>query len=233
MNKYRDLLFDADETLFDFAACEERAFYESAKTLNIPVNPQIREIYAATNDALWKAHERGEISREDILRRRFTELLEKIGRDPAPGVTWNQCYENALSRTSILFDDTLSVCTALAEGYRLSIITNGLAHVQRGRMGISGIAHLFGERIFISGEIGYTKPDVRFFERVADALENFDPTRALVIGDSLTGDIEGAARAGIDAVLIDRRNLHPGGDPRTIARIGNLRELEILLNFRE
>ncbi len=225
MNKYRDLLFDADETLFDFAACEESAFYESAKELNIPVDPQIHRLYSAVNDSLWKAHERGEITREDIMRRRFTELLEKIGSDTALGVTWNKGYESALSRKAYLFDDTVSVCTELSGEYRLSIITNGLAHVQRGRMSISGIADLFGDRIFISGEIGYAKPDVRFFERVADALEGFDPKRALVIGDSLTGDIEGAARAGIDSILIDRRNLHPNGDSRTLMRIRNLREL--------
>lgn len=230
MGKYADLLFDADETLFDFAACEERAFFSSAKSMNIAVDGAAYRMYSEINDALWKAHERQEITREDILRLRYTRLLEAMGLDRAPGVEWNRRYEIALSQTAILFPDTKAVCTRLAQKFRLSVITNGLSHVQRGRMALSGIADLFGDRLFISGEIGYPKPDLRFFEGVSSRLPDMDRTRALVIGDSPTGDLEGARRAGIDAILIDRRELHPGGDVRAIARICNLEELELWLD---
>lgn len=218
---YHDLLFDADETLFDFAACEEQAFFRSAEKMGVLVDRDIYRLYSSINDRLWKAHERGEIGREDILRRRYAELLNALGRDPRDGSRWNGVYEQELAQSAILFDDTVAVCTALSKKYRLSIVTNGLVHVQKSRMERSGIGGLFAG-VFISGEIGYAKPDIRFFEAVERLLPDFDRKKALLIGDSLTGDMEGARRAGIDCILMDRRGLHPKGCPFALGRVSDL-----------
>lgn len=225
---YHDLLFDADETLFDFAACEERAFYRSAEQMKVPVDGEIYRLYSSINGDLWKAHERGEVSRDDIQKRRYTELLTALGRDPRDGDLWNAAYERELARSAILFDDTEEVCKALAGKYRMFIVTNGLVHVQKGRMALSGIGGLFAD-VFISGEIGYSKPDIRFFEAVERLIPDFDSEKTLLIGDSLTGDMEGARRAGIDCILVDRRNLHPEGCPFALGRVCDLRTLSGLL----
>lgn len=224
----RDILFDADETLFDFAACEYKAFFAAAKHMNISVNDDTYKLYSKINGSLWKAHERGEITREDIQHSRFTKLAAAIGQSDAIGESWNERYEYALANTAVLFDDTVEVVTRLSKKYRLSIVTNGLVHVQRTRMSLSGIEHLF-ERVFISGELGYSKPDKRFFDAVADALPDFNRDNAIVVGDSLTSDIEGARRASIDSILVDRRSLHPNGCEGILARVENLFELENLL----
>lgn len=222
--KYRDLLLDADETLFDFSACEKKAFFESAESLQFPADEELYAKYTLINDRLWKAHERGEIEREEILKHRYADLLESVGRDPKDGIRWNLAYEEALSHQAILFDDTASACEKLAKSYRLSIITNGLAHVQHGRISKSGIADYFSE-IFISEEIGYSKPSIHFFEAVEKALPDFEKNYALVIGDSLTGDIEGANRFGMDCVLMDRKNQQEDQSDRYLYRVTSMESL--------
>jgi FMN phosphatase YigB (HAD superfamily) len=54
-------------------------------------------------------------------------------------------------------------------------------------------------------DIGYDKPDVRFFEE-ALRRANLLPNEVLMIGDSMTTDILGAQNAGIEALFFDRRN---------------------------
>ena len=60
------------------------------------------------------------------------------------------------------------------------------------------------ERHFISEEIGFSKPDVRFFQHVMAALDHPDPSRVLIVGDSLTSDIQGGMNAGIVTCWLDR-----------------------------
>lgn len=57
--KYRFLLFDADNTLLDFTACEAKAFAEALKLCGIPQKPGMTEVYSAYNDRCWKELERG------------------------------------------------------------------------------------------------------------------------------------------------------------------------------
>jgi 2-haloacid dehalogenase len=51
---------------------------------------------------------------------------------------------------------------------------------------------------FISEEMGCAKPEKRFFDLVAAAIPDFDPASAIVIGDSLSSDIQGGINAGLD-----------------------------------
>ena len=57
----------------------------------------------------------------------------------------------------------------------------------------------FFDGIYVSDEIGYAKPDVRFFEFVLTA-NGVKRENCLVIGDSLTSDIKGANSSGIESI---------------------------------
>lgn len=228
MKEYRDLLFDADETLFDFQSSERLAFFASAERMGRRLTEAAYRCYKEINGALWQAYELGTIGREEIQSRRFSELLEALGDGASDGAAWNRAYEEELGRTAILFEDSESSVCRLAQHFRLSVITNGLVAVQKSRMARSSIGQYF-DRIFISGEIGYAKPDVRFFDAVSAAYPDFDRARAVVIGDSLTGDMEGARRFGVDCIFVDRRSSHPEGCPFALARIADLGSLESLL----
>ena len=61
----------------------------------------------------------------------------------------------------------------------------------------------FFDELYISEEVGFEKPDVRFFETIftKETIKNLD--EVLMIGDSLTSDIRGANRVGIDSIWLN------------------------------
>ena len=86
--------------------------------------------------------------------------------------------------------------------------------LQRRKLDAAGLAGHF-EHIFISGEVGYSKPDPRIFEHAAEAL-GVPVGECIHIGNSWESDIEGALSAGADAIWFEE-DARPGvqtRDPR-------------------
>jgi FMN phosphatase YigB (HAD superfamily) len=77
------------------------------------------------------------------------------------------------------------------------IVTNGQKDVQKGRLFPSPIFKYF-DRCFISEDIGYEKPSVKYFEKVISKIPEYDSAKAIIIGDSLTSDMQGGINIGID-----------------------------------
>lgn len=203
MKQYSILLLDADDTVFDFGAAEHRAFFETMKWAGISADAEMHRTYSAINDRHWKALERGEMTRQQVLRGRYAEFLAHFGIDGDPDAI-NQHYLTALSACDILFDDSMDALAQLAKGRRLYFVTNGNAMVQRGRFSKSPVMRYIDD-YFISGEIGYEKPDIRYFEAVFPQIPDFDPAKTLLVGDSPTSDLAGAIRAGLDSCYVNRR----------------------------
>ena len=108
-----------------------------------------------------------------------------------------EAYVEALSHQSILLPDALETVKKISEKLPVVILTNGISHVQHGRIDASPLApYLSG--LLISSEIGAPKPALDMFERALE-LMNVQAHEALMIGDSLTSDIQGAINAGIPA----------------------------------
>lgn len=196
MIKYSTVLFDADGTLFDFSRCEDEAFREALLRSGIsPSDEMVRE-YQKINDGLWKALERKEIAREVLVFRRFELFAERYGFTLDSEKTARD-YADCLSEKVYFIEGARETVASLYGKVRLYIVTNGIKRVQRRRYEKSGFSELF-DGIFISEEIGVNKPDPRFFERVAERVENFDKATTLVVGDSLSSDIKGGGVFGLD-----------------------------------
>ena len=116
----------------------------------------------------------------------------------------NYHYLTALSACDILFDDSMEALKELSKDYRIYFVTNGNAMVQRGRFGRSPVMEYIDD-YFISGEIGYEKPDTRYFDAVFAGIPDFDREKTLLAGDSPTSDLTGAIRAGLDSCYVNRR----------------------------
>lgn len=222
---YDILLFDADDTLFDFGKCEEIAFEKALSKVGVDLIPGMTGDYSAINLECWKRLERGELSREDLKRLRFAVFLEKYGIDRDPAVL-ARAYEEELSRTAVLFPGAEDLIRRLSEKARVYVITNGLTAVQRGRFSRSPITkYLSG--VFISEEIGYNKPDRRYFDAVIRGIPGFDRDRAIVIGDSLTSDVKGANNAGLRVLWYDPKGKGVlDEDVYFDARVGSYGEIE-------
>lgn len=208
MRRYDFVLFDADNTLFDFDRAEHTALALALEEFSIPCTLQTEALYLSINGELWARLGQGEVEQEWLVVERFAALCRALGAEADPAAL-NRRYLERLGEQAFLLPGALEVCTALAPRCTLAIITNGMAVAQRGRLARSPLAGLI-DRLFISQELGATKPSPAFFRPVFDALGITDPARVLVVGDNLSTDIGGGAAMGTDTAWYN-----PAGRPRT------------------
>ena len=222
--KYKYLLFDADDTLLDFKEDEKRAVSALFLEHGIEPTPLLIERYSAINLGLWKQFERGEISKNDIKSLRFTNLLkeQKIDGD---GIEYDKKYRRHLSEGGVKFPEADSVCKALKEkGYKLYIVTNGIEEIQTKRFAKAGLVDYF-EKIFISETMNTQKPAKEYFDKVFAEIGSYDKSEYLIIGDSLSSDITGGIKAGIDTCWCNFRESTNNTDCKPDFIIKNLAEL--------
>jgi 2-haloacid dehalogenase len=203
---YRWLLFDADGTLFDFDRAQEEALRECWAAAGLASADDLVSLFRSINGELWGLYERGETTQERLRVERFERLLaataaEGAADDLALG------FVDRLARQGTLYDGAAELLTRLAERHVLALVTNGIPEVQRSRIRHSGIEELFSA-IVISGEVGVAKPDARFFDAAFESLGHPPRRDVLLIGDSLSSDIEGGRGYGIATCW-----LNPGGAP--------------------
>lgn len=227
--KYKYLLFDADNTLFDFDFSEKQAFLSLNKLYRAAFGEDTYEVYHKINDSLWKMLERGEIEKPCLRLERFRKYLSSLGQtfDEDIITLLAKNFQLSLSHNSTLIDGVGETIRYLSQKYKIYIITNGISHVQTGRFNASVLKE-YVERLFISEEIGYDKPDNRFFERVLYEIGDSDKSSYLVIGDSLSSDIDGALGYDIDCIYYDPSDADCGGRHVTY-RIKDIRELMDIL----
>lgn len=189
------LLFDADGTLLDFHASEQIALQATFDQYGYKLTPTIKESYLQINENLWRELELGTRSLDEIRKERFVRLFEQyaIAADP---VRFDQIYMERLASRTELIPKAYEVCKALSQKFQLAIVTNGITKTPKGRLEKSGL-HPFFSHIFVSEEIGFSKPDVRFFETVFLQLKIADKESAMIIGDSLSADIKGGKLFGL------------------------------------
>ena len=78
MSKYKCLLWDLDDTLFDFKKCEHDGIVESFRKHGKSVTEDVISLYSKINDSYWKRLERQEITRQEVLVGRFRSLFETL-----------------------------------------------------------------------------------------------------------------------------------------------------------
>lgn len=202
---YRILLFDVDNTLLDFDANEEESFRSMMTEMGETWTQEIYTTYKGINSRIWKQIERKEITVEEGVNSRFTELMA-LYKKTVDGRLWERTYRKYLNEGIQEIPEVHQVLGRLKEkGYELYVITNGVEETQVSRMSRSGLDRYFRQS-FISGRIGAGKPSKEFFDYVKDHIPDFSLREALVIGDSLTSDIRGGADAGIDTCWFCRES---------------------------
>ena len=223
--KYTTLLFDSDDTLLDFAAAEKRALQLTFKSFAPDAGSEITDKYKEINRGLWASYEKGEITRDDIFSRRFTETFAHFGIK-LPDIDIAEFYQTKLSECHQLMDGTMEVLHALKGKFTMHVITNGKKSTQERRLHESGIEKYFG-KIFISEDLGTQKPNAKYFDIVFDAL-GISRDEALIIGDSYSSDIMGGFNAGVDTCWLNSKN-SPTPERKPTYEIKKLTELlEIL-----
>ncbi len=207
--RYTTVLLDLDHTLLDSDTSELLAFDETMHSVGV-AEPQIHFAdYAAINRAYWASVERGEITPDQVRVARFQEFAEFLGL-AADATSMAATFVEGLGRHGELYPGSTELLENLRSSTSLGLVTNGLGDVQRSRIERLGLERYF-DVIVISGEVGVSKPDPAIFE-LAFAGLGFPPSDTVVmVGDSLSSDMRGAANAGIAGCWYnpDRRPADP------------------------
>lgn len=225
---YKHLLFDLDHTLLDFTAGEEIALTQFLQSMEVEDIQAFKDNYRPMNMGMWKDLEKGLISKKELINTRFSRAFAHFGRQ-VDGGQMALRYQEYLGQQGQIFKGADQLLQELTErGYSIYAATNGVTYIQENRLLNSPIQHYFKE-VFISEQMGTQKPEVDFFEKIAERLACPDKTRLLMIGDSLTADIQGGNDAGIDTVWYNPGKLAPTGPAQPTYIIHDYKDLLALL----
>lgn len=224
----RNVLFDLDDTLFDFHKAEKIALTKTLVHFGIDPTEETLALYSTINAAHWKRLELGEISREEVKVGRYRELFKTIGIECDP-VKATAYYESMLAIGHYFMPGAPELLEELYGKYRLYIVSNGTAKVQEGRIGSSGIAK-YMDGIFISQILGANKPDKQFFDICFAEIPDFSLSETVIIGDSLSSDIKGGINAGITTVWFNPKGIENDSDIKPDYTIKELSEVPGLLS---
>lgn len=218
-------IFDLDDTLIDFAATRRVACGHLSDRLDRAGvdSAAFMAVYPALDRELFVRFERGELTREAYRLRRFADPLARIGVSEANGLVHelNRIFMDCVNDAPLLFDDAVPVLARLREeGVSTAILTNGPSDGQRRKLRATGLDGMV-DWIAIGEETGHSKPLVQAYVCVVQRFA-LEPGHALMVGDSPELDYDGARRAGLRALLVDRDARHAGSGRDTIGSLLHL-----------
>ncbi len=193
---YDFLLLDADNTLFDFDAAERASFDDLMQAQGIASNKETFALYHQINASLWAEVEAGHITQEQLQKLRFAQFLDMLHQTGDP-IWLNAQFLQLLAQNSCLLPHAKELLHAVHGQLPVGLCTNGIGAVQRGRLARCQLDMLF-DGVFISEELGVSKPDPLYFKKVQSSLGIEAADRVLMVGDSLVGDIKGGQQSGMD-----------------------------------
>lgn len=221
------LFLDLDDTILDFHMAERIAIEKTFRSFGLIPDPAIVERYKQINLLHWQMLERGEITREQVKVLRFERLFRELGVDCDPAAVTRE-YEKHLAVGHYFIPGAEEAVAQLSKKYRLFLASNGTAAVQAGRLASANLYRFF-ENVFVSEEIGHNKPEKAYFDAAFSKISDFDPRKAMMVGDSLTSDIRGGKNAGILTCWVNPD--HKPRNPEIVPdyEIEALSHLEVLL----
>ncbi|MCJ0929798.1 YjjG family noncanonical pyrimidine nucleotidase [Virgibacillus halodenitrificans] len=193
---YKTILFDVDDTLMDFGASEKSALHHAFLAYKLPTGlADYQPDYRKISKGLWRDLEQGLLSVTELGVERFRRLFLQHELDINPK-TFNEVYLNYLGKEVHLMDGVLELFDQLND-YKLGVVTNGFTTVQNSRLSRSPLYNSF-DHIITSEDAGYQKPHVGFFDYTFSKLGINEKKNVLIVGDSLTSDIQGGINYGVD-----------------------------------
>lgn len=193
------ILWDIDNTLLSFDLAEKAAMTSGFSKFNLAIDDdKAIDVYKVINDKYWRMLESGKMTREQILGGRFKEFFDSyhISYDDELINDFNLYYQEELGKQVFFNDSAMETLKTLKKQYKQYAVTNGTKLAQEAKVINSGLDKIF-DGVFISEDLGYDKPNKKFFNIVFETVGSYNPNEYIVIGDSLTSDMQGANNAGI------------------------------------
>ena len=203
-NTYDLIIFDFDDTLFDYEKTEERALMETFKYYDLDYKTEYYEIFKGINRELWKFHNLNNAQSTKAMKKQRFELVFKKINLKFSATEFSNTYTEK-SQKGDLIEGVEEVINKLYDVVQLVIASNGPCTPRIEKLQNSPIA---GKLRFYSSESFsecYKKPDPHFYYAI---LRDFriEPSKILVVGDKLSTDILCANRAELKSVLFKYRD---------------------------
>ena len=193
--KYRAVLIDIDDTLFDFRKSSFEALVQTFSEIGRTFTWEDMPKYEVYNNKMWRMFELGEIEKSEIFERRFREYFDFAGIEA--DIPWfNRTYLHNLAEGRNFKPHAEELLQALHGKYKVFVVTNGDTYAQERRLDLSGFRPYF-DGVFISEQMGVQKPRKEFFDKVFETVGEEYRTCSLMVGDSLSSDMQGGRNAGI------------------------------------
>ncbi len=195
---YDLILFDVDNTLLDFAASEIHALQACWKqffNVSIPFERYV-DAFRTINKQIWREVDQGHLKPPQVSRERARRSLRYFGLPAKNADALGDLFALGLSQVAIWLPGAERGFRQIASRYDVGLITNGLATVQHSRINLIGIRDKL-KTFQISEEVGTMKPKPGIF-KMALLESGHVKERCLMVGDSVSSDLQGAANAGID-----------------------------------
>lgn len=212
----------------DFSAGEKTALFQTMEELGISIDAADHQKYLEINREAWLRFEAGELDSKGVQRERFEAFAAHLGRDRSEGQRLNDRYVENLGMQAILMEGSMDLLLQLKKHYKIAVATNGLTLVQRERLKRSGFLPLL-DQVFISQEMGVQKPHKAYYEHIFSVFGSKERGEYLMIGDSLSADIQGGINAGIDTCWLQNPGALPDENIRPTYTIHGYDELLALL----
>ena len=201
MAKYNCIMMDIDNTLLDFDAAERKALLETLQEYSLPCDDAALTRYHEINAALWAELNKGKIRREKLVVERFDKFAKEFHCD-AKAADLNRTYTEHLATHADVIPGAEEVLHELSEVATMIAVSNGTESVERGRLKLSGFEKYFDD-VFISEAVGISKPNPKIFQLAMRKLGIEQIDKVLVVGDSLSADIQGGINAGLDTCWVN------------------------------
>jgi putative hydrolase of the HAD superfamily len=218
-NNIIGLLIDLDDTLYDELGYVRSGLAAVAEAIAGRIGRDGKAVRAELLDLLAST------GREQILDR----ALPRFGLVPAGPLIAElvEVYRAHPPRLAF-YPGVAEMLRRLRPRYRLAVVTDGLARMQRAKVGALGLDALVDSVIF-TWELGRPKPAPDGYLSAALALDTA-PARCLVVGDNPDHDMGAAAAAGIPAVRVRSGRFAHRANPGSVrADLAHVRELEAWL----
>lgn len=224
------ILWDIDGTLLNFLEAEKCAIRKCFEIFGLgECTDKMLSEYSLINKKYWEILERGEMTKPQILEARFVDFFRAYGLDTSVAPAFNKEYQLQLGETICFNDNGYELVKKLKGTYKQYAVTNGTKVAQDKKLNKSGLIDLF-DGVFISDVIGFEKPSKEFFEPVFEELKDYNKEEILIVGDSLTSDMQGGSNVGVLCCWYNPEHKKNDKDIKMEFEIDDLNQLMYILN---
>ena len=189
------VFIDIDNTLLDFDKCAEMSAQMTFGDMGLRYSDKVFPVFTEINNGLWRDYEEGRITKTEIHKVRWNLIFEKL-RIKEDGVECEKLFYSYLRQSSVKITGADELLKYLHSRYTVCAASNSAYEQQKIRLHNAGLLKYI-HYLFVSEDIGFKKPEKKFFDVCLKRLGDPDKSEVIIIGDSQNADIRGGRAYGI------------------------------------